>query len=100
MTTVDTIVEAIEKGQSLTFGYHGFDRTVSPYLCGLTLNNEVKMLAWQTDGGSNSGVTLKLRYFTVADMIGPEAVDAPYVEPTDEHKAQYSQFSKVYASRG
>ncbi len=99
MTTVDTIVEAIEKGQSLAFGYHGFDRTVSPYLVGLTLNNEVKMLAWQTEGGSNSGVTLKLRYFTVADMIGPEQTDTPYVEPTAEHKAQYADFSKVYAER-
>lgn len=36
MTTVDIIIEAIEKGQSISFGYHGFERTVSPYLCGLT----------------------------------------------------------------
>ena len=99
MTTVDTIVEAIQKGQSLCFGYHGFDRTVSPYLCGLTLNNEVKMLAWQTDGGSNSGVTFKLRYFTVADMISPEACCVDYVEPTEEQKALYENFSKIYESR-
>ncbi len=99
MTTVDIIVEAIEKGQSLSFGYHGFERTVSPYLCGLTLNNELKMLAWQTAGGSNSGVVFKLRYFTIADMIGTEVSPDAFVAPVDEHKEQYKQFSKIYASR-
>ncbi len=99
MTTVDIIIEAIEKGQSISFGYHGFERTVSPYLCGLTPKNEIKMIGWQTDGGSNSGVVFKLRYFTVADILGPTLSDAPYTEPTPEHKELYSQFTKIYAQR-
>ncbi|EJX05084.1 hypothetical protein EVA_06806, partial [gut metagenome] len=36
MTTVDQIVSAITEKKSLAFAYHGFDRVVSPYACGLT----------------------------------------------------------------
>lgn len=49
MTTVDTIVEAIEGHRTLNFGYHGFDRVVSPYAIGMTTTNELKMLAYQTE---------------------------------------------------
>ena len=72
MTTVDTIVEAIEGHRTLNFGYHGFDRVVSPYAIGMTTTNELKMLAYQTEGGSNSGVCPKLRYFAVSDILGLE----------------------------
>lgn len=98
MTTVDTIVKAIEARRSLDFAYHGFKRVVSPYACGLNGSNELKMLAMQTDGGSTSGVTHKLRFFSVADIQAPVEADAAY-EPADAAAIEPSlkEFMKFYA---
>ena len=59
MTTVDTVAQAIKEKKALEFAYHGFDRVVVPYACGLTPTNEIKMIGFQIGGGSNSGVTEK-----------------------------------------
>lgn len=96
MTTVDTIAQAIKEKKSLEFAYHGFDRVVSPYACGLTPTNEIKMIAFQTDGGSNSGVTEKLRFYTVADMAGIAFAEAEFRAPTEEDKVVFCQLSKIY----
>lgn len=97
MTTVDTIVEAIQGHRTLNFGYHGFDRVVSPYAIGMTTTNELKMLAYQTEGGSNSGVCPKLRYFAVSDILGLEVGTAFYVPADAEATSQYASFTKLYA---
>ena len=91
MTTVDTIAQAIKEKKALEFAYHGFDRVVVPYACGLTPTNEIKMIGFQIGGGSNSGVTEKLRFYTAADMAG-----AAYREATEEDKAVFAQLSKIY----
>ena len=97
MSTVDIIIEAVEKHRTLSFDYHGHERIVSPYCVGLTTTNEIKMLAYQTAGGSTSGVCPKLRYFTVEDMIGTDFSEA-FFEPADESAtAQYASFSRLYA---
>lgn len=96
MTTVDTIAQAIKENKSLEFAYHGFDRVVSPYACGLTPTNEIKMVGFQTSGGSNSGITEKLRFYTVADIAGIAVSDAPFRPSTEEDKAIFCQLSKVY----
>ena len=46
MTTVDTIAQAIKEKKALEFAYHGFDRVVVPYACGLTPTNEIKMIGF------------------------------------------------------
>ena len=92
MTTVDTIAQAIKEKKALEFAYHGFDRVVVPYACGLTPTNEIKMIG----GGSNSGVTEKLRFYTAADMAGVAFSDAAYREATEEDKAVFAQLSKIY----
>ena len=97
MSTVDQIVKAIEEKHSLAFGYHGNDRVVSPYAYGLNGANEVTLMAYQTEGGSTSGVTRKLRYFTVADMLGTTPSEAPWEVPTDEAEAGCSKFLQIYA---
>ena len=51
MTTVDTIAQAIKEKKALEFAYHGFDRVVVPYACGLTPTNEIKMIGFQIGGG-------------------------------------------------
>lgn len=51
MTTVDTIAQAIKEKKTLEFAYHGFDRVVVPYACGLTPTNEIKMIGFQIGGG-------------------------------------------------
>ena len=84
MTTVDTIVEAIEGHRTLNFGYHG-------------TTNELKMLAYQTEGGSNSGVCPKLRYFAVSDILGLEVGTAFYVPADEAATSQYASFTKLYA---
>ena len=91
MTTVDTIAQAIKE-----FAYHGFDRVVVPYACGLTPTNEIKMIGFQIGGGSNSGVTEKLRFYTAADIAGVAFSDAAYREATEEDKAVFAQLSKIY----
>lgn len=96
MTTVDTIAQAIKAQKSLSFAYHGFDRTVSPYACGLTPTNEIKMIAFQTDGGSNSGVTEKLRFYTVADIAGIETDEKAFRPATAEDRAVFAQLCKIY----
>lgn len=96
MTTVDTIAQAIKEKKTLEFAYHGFDRVVVPYACGLTPTNEIKMIGFQIGGGSNSGVTEKLRFYTAADMAGVAFSDAAYREATEEDKAVFAQFSKIY----
>ena len=52
MTTVDTIAQAIKEKKALEFAYHGFDRVVVPYACGLTPTNEIKMIGFQIGGGT------------------------------------------------
>ena len=81
MTTVDTIAEAIKEKKSIAFAYHGFDRVVSPYACGITPTNEIKMIGFQIGGGSNAGVTV---------------VDDPFRPVTEEDKAVFAQLSKIY----
>lgn len=96
MSTVDLIVTAIEKHQTLAFSYHGFERVVSPYAVGMSTTNELKMLAYQTDGSSTSGVVPKLRYFSVEDMQGTEVSDAFYEPAQEELSPHYAQFTKLY----
>lgn len=96
MTTVDRIVSAIKEKKSLAFAYHGFDRVVSPYACGLTPTNEIKMIAFQTDGGSTSGVTEKLRFYTVADIAGIAFSEAAYREATEVDKEMFVQLVNIY----
>lgn len=97
MTTVDVIIKAIEDKKSLAFSYHGFERTVSPFACGILPTNELKMLAFQTAGGCHSGITEKLRLFAIEDIAGAEIVDAPYKKPCDACTAHYAQFANIYA---
>ena len=52
MTTVDTVAQAIKEKKALEFAYHGFDRVVVPYACGLTPTNEIKMIGFQIGGGT------------------------------------------------
>ena len=47
MTTVDTIAQAIKEKKALEFAYHGFERVVVPYACGLTPTNEIKMIGFR-----------------------------------------------------
>ena len=96
MTTVDTIAEAIKEKKSLAFAYHGFDRVVSPYACGLTPTNEIKMIGFQIGGGSNSGVTEKLRFYSTAYSAGVTIVDDPFRPATEEDKAVFAQLAKIY----
>lgn len=96
MTTVDRIVTAIAEKKSLAFAYHGFDRVVSPYACGLSPTNEIKLIAFQTAGGSNSGVTEKLRFYTVADIAGIAESEQVYREVTDSDKETFVQLVNVY----
>ncbi len=97
MSTVDIIVQAIENKKSLSFSYHGFERVVSPYACGINAVNEVKLIGFQTGGGSTSGVTEKLRFFAVEDILGAEVSDAPFACPCDKAKAQYVELTNIYA---
>lgn len=97
MTTVDLIVKAIEEHKSIDFGYHGYERIVSPYACGLNNNNEIKLLAMQTGGGSTSGVVHKLRFFTVADMLAPAESAEPYEAAAEEIEPALKEFMKFYA---
>lgn len=96
MTTVDQIVAAIKEKKSLAFAYHGFDRVVSPYACGLTPTNEIKLIAFQTDGGSTSGLTEKLRFYTVADIAGITESEAAYREATEADKEVFVQLVNIY----
>ena len=98
MTTVDLIVKAIEEHKSIDFSYHGYERIVSPYACGLNNNNEIKLLAMQTGGSSTSGVVHKLRFFTVPDMLAPAESAEPYEETTAEAiEPAFKEFMKFYA---
>ena len=97
MSTVDILVKAIEEKKSVDFGYHGFERVVSPYAVGLNNANEIKLLALQTEGGSNSGVTRKLRFYTVNELLAPTMCDAPYEAPTAEVEPALKEFMKFYA---
>ncbi len=97
MTTVDLIVKAIEEHKSIDFSYHGYERIVSPYACGLNNNNEIKLLAMQTGGGSTSGVVHKLRFFTVADLLAPAESAEPYEAATEEIEPALKEFMKFYA---
>ena len=90
MTTVDTIAQAIKEKKALEFAYHGFDRVVVPYACGLTPTNEIKMIGFQIGG------TEKLRFYTAADIAGVAFSDAAYREATEEDKAVFAQLSKIY----
>ncbi len=98
MTTIDLIEQAIKERKSLSFGYHGFERTVSPYACGVNNANEIKMLAMQTGGGSTSGVTRKLRFYAVSDMLAPSLDEALFEKPSDPSiEANMKEFMKFYA---
>lgn len=97
MSTVDQIAQAIEEKRSLAFGYHGNDRVVSPYAYGLNGANELTLMAYQTEGGSTSGVTRKLRYFTVADMLGTTFSESPWEEPAPETNDGFAKFLQIYA---
>lgn len=98
MTTVDLLVEAIEGKKSISFAYHGFDRVVSPYACGLNNANELKLLAMQTDGGSTSGITHKLRFYTITDIQAPELSAAAYEAPCESAvEPALKEFMKLYA---
>lgn len=97
MTTIDQIEEAIKNKKSLAFAYHGFDRVVSPYAVGLTPTNQIKMIGFQTGGGSNSGVTEKLRFYTVADIAGLEEDKAAFRAIEDADRQVIRQLSKIYA---
>ncbi|MFU0842702.1 MAG: Phosphoribosylamine--glycine ligase [Burkholderia sp.] len=97
MTTIDQIEEAIKNKSSLAFAYHGFDRVVSPYAVGLSPTNEVKMIGFQTGGGSHSGVTEKLRFYTVADIAGLEPDKSAFRDIKDEDRRVIGQLAKVYA---
>lgn len=97
MSTVDVIAKAISEKKSLSFGYHGFERVVSPYACGITPVNEIKLIAFQTDGGSTSGVTEKLRFFSVEDILGPEISEAPFRVPECCIKDACRELSHIYS---
>jgi hypothetical protein len=55
------------------------------------------MMAYQTEGGSTSGVTRKLRYFTVADMLGTAVSESPWEAPAPETEAGFGKFLQIYA---
>lgn len=97
MSIVDVIVKAIENKKSLSFAYHGHERVVSPFAVGVNGVNEVKLIAFQTGGGSTSGVTEKLRFFTVEDIVGPELCDAPYKEPCLPCQESFKELVTIYA---
>ena len=105
MTTVDTIAQAIKEKKALEFAYHGFDRVVVPYACGLTPTNEIKMIGFQIGGGSNSGVTEKLFFYLRPHLARVAFPDPAYREasgdrfsfpPRPPPEAVFAQLSKIY----
>ncbi|WP_438480610.1 WYL domain-containing protein [Oleiharenicola lentus] len=70
--TETLIQQAICEQRVLQFRYHGFSRKVEPHALGLIGETRIALLAWQSEGGSQSEPPPGWRTFITAEIEKPK----------------------------
>jgi hypothetical protein len=75
LTTGEWLVRGVLEHRTLSLVYHGFRRTVEPYLVGIHEAGEPILVGFQTAGGSHSGEVPGWRTFITTEVQSVELLD-------------------------
>ena len=80
--------QALRTRSVVTFTYKGQARTVEPHALGKTNEDKPALLAWQTEGGSNTEPPPGWRLFIVAEIVGLTVTAEKFEKPRADYSAK------------
>lgn len=90
----EKIAKAIRSRTVLLFRYHGFVRQVEPHALGQITNGRLALLAWQTEGGSESEPPPGWRTFVVREIAGLRKLDKTFL-PRPEYQRGRTRLKNI-----
>jgi hypothetical protein len=97
LTNGERLVRAILEHRVVEFGYHGYRRTVEPYLVGLHEAGEPLLLGYQTAGGSQSGEIPGWRTFVTTGIDHVEVTERSFAGPRSDFNPYGESMLEIFA---
>lgn len=95
--THQTLINAIQSRQILTFTYDGQPRTVEPHAYGLSTAGNKVIRVYQTAGRSNSGRVPDWTLMTVSKIVGLTMTGSSFSSARPGYKRGDSAMTNIYA---
>jgi predicted DNA-binding transcriptional regulator YafY len=92
----DTICEAIENKQSLSFTYERLPRTVEPHKVGRTTAGNVVLSGYQTGGQSHSNSIPYWRLYKLSKIKDLSVLDEDFDGPRPRYKPTDKRMRRIY----
>jgi hypothetical protein len=97
LTFGERLVLAVLEHRLVRLRYHGHDRVVEPQLVGLHEAGEPMLVAYQTSGGSQSGVVPGWRTFITTSVEEVEVTDEHFAGPRGDFDFGAHRMLEVFA---
>ncbi len=97
MTIGETLVEGTLGHRVVDLVYHGFRRSVEPYLVGIHEAGEAILLAYQIAGFSHSGDVPGWRTFILAEISEATLTDCGFSAPRRDFNRDDPRMNEIFA---
>lgn len=107
MTAIETVgdlwrkkknlIDAINTKACLSFIYEGLPRRVEPHTLGVSRKGTLTLSAFQTEGGSETGIEIGWKQFTVSHIKDLKALGESFKETRPGYKRGDSRMLKIVA---
>lgn len=95
--TADLVREALRGRRVVTFNYKGRARTVEPHALGKANDDRPALLAWQTEGDSNTEPPPGWRVFVLAEIADLKATDKTFAGPRADYRSKGGGLKSIEA---
>lgn len=97
LTNGERLVRAVLEHRVVEFGYHGYRRTVEPYLLGLHEAGEPLLIGYQSAGGSQSGEIPGWRTFVTTAIEDVQVTDRSFSGPRSDFNPYGHSMLEIFA---
>ena len=97
MTVGEILVEGALGHRVVDLSYHGFHRSVEPYLVGIHEAGEAIVLAYQVAGFSHSGEVPGWRTFIIAEISEATLTSRGFSAPRRDFNRDDPRMSEIFA---
>jgi hypothetical protein len=97
LTVGETLVRGILDHRTVTFSYHGLQRTVEPHLVGVHPAGEAVLVGYQTEGSSHSGELPGWRTFIISEISDAHLDDRMFLGPRPEFNPNDQRMTEIFA---
>ena len=96
-TIGETLVHGVLNHRVVDLAYHGFRRSVEPYLVGIHQAGEAILLAYQTAGFSRSGDVPGWRTFIIAEISEAVLTDRVFMPSRRDFNRDDPRMTEIFA---